>query len=89
MYFIDFIKSLAKKHRIPVIIYLVLNIFIITYIFNWFATSGSGEFNWTRIISEKLGLSSHEVNKQYKEAIDRLLMAFQYVYQSDASDYAV
>ena len=30
--------------------------------------------------------SSHEVNKQYKEAIDRLLMAFQYVYQSDASD---
>ncbi len=42
-----------------------------------------------RIISEKLGLSSHEVNKQYKEAIDRLLMAFQYVYQSDASDYAV
>lgn len=46
MYFIDFIKSLAKKHRIPVIIYLLLNVLIITGIFNWFATSGSGEFNW-------------------------------------------
>lgn len=42
-----------------------------------------------RIISEKLGLTSHEVNKQYKEAVDRLLMAFQYVYHSDASDYEV
>lgn len=42
-----------------------------------------------RIISEKLGLTSHEVNKQYKEAVDRLLMAFRYVYHSDASDYEV
>ncbi|MBR5579259.1 MAG: M48 family metalloprotease [Lachnospiraceae bacterium] len=32
MYFIDFIKSLGKKHRIPVIIYLVFNVVIITCI---------------------------------------------------------
>ena len=49
MYFIDFFKSLAKKHRIPVIIYLVINVFIITYVLNWFTTSGSGEFNWKSI----------------------------------------
>ncbi len=50
MYFIDFIKSLAKKHRIPVIIYLVLNVVIITYIFNFFTESGAqGEFDWRAI----------------------------------------
>ena len=48
MYFIDFIKSLVKKHRIPVAIYLVVNVVIITYIINWMATSGEG-FNWVSI----------------------------------------
>ena len=42
-----------------------------------------------RIISEKLGLTSHEVNKQYKEAVERLLMAFKYVFNADASDYSM
>ncbi|MBO5621164.1 MAG: M48 family metalloprotease [Butyrivibrio sp.] len=48
MYFIDFIKSLAKKHRIPVIIYLALNVVIITYCINWVASEGQG-FNWVSI----------------------------------------
>ncbi len=42
-----------------------------------------------RVISEKMGLTSHQVNKQYKDAVDRLLMAFNYVYHSDASDFEV
>ncbi len=49
MYFIDFAKSLAKKHRIPVIIYLVLNVVIITYCINWAMTPESGSFNWVSI----------------------------------------
>lgn len=42
-----------------------------------------------RIIAEELGLSAHEVNKQYKEAIDRLLMTFKYIYRCEASDFTV
>lgn len=42
-----------------------------------------------RVISEKMGLTSHQVNKQYKDAVDRLLMAFKYVYHADASDFEV
>lgn len=50
MYFIDFIKSLAKKHRIPVIIYLVLNVAIITYLINGtMMAPGSNTFNWMSI----------------------------------------
>ena len=49
MYFIDFIKSLAKKHRIPVVIYLVLNVVIITYCINWAMTPESNTFNWVSI----------------------------------------
>ncbi len=40
-----------------------------------------------RRIAEILGLSSYEVKKQYKEAVDRLLMTFKYIYRTDASDY--
>ena len=40
-----------------------------------------------RAISELLGITGHEVNKQYREAIDRLFMAFKYIYNCDASDY--
>ena len=42
-----------------------------------------------RIIAEELGLTAHEVNKQYKEAIDRLLMTFKYVYHCEASDFTL
>ncbi len=49
MYFIDFIKSLAKKHRIPVVIYLVLNVVIITYCINWAMTPERNTFNWVSI----------------------------------------
>ncbi len=49
MYFSDFIKSLAKKHRIPVIIYLVLNVVIVTYCMNWFMTGGGDQFDWMSI----------------------------------------
>ncbi len=46
MYFFSFIKSLFKPHKIPVIIYLVLNVAIITFIFNLFTEAGSsGEFD--------------------------------------------
>ncbi len=49
MYFIDFVKSLAKKNRIPVIIYLALNVVIITYCINWAMTTETGGFNWVSI----------------------------------------
>ncbi len=42
-----------------------------------------------RVISEKMGLSPYEVNKQYKEAVERLLMVFKYIYRCDASDCRV
>ena len=48
MYFIDFAKSLVKKHRVPVIIYLILNVAIITY-FTSSIFMSSQEFNWVAI----------------------------------------
>ncbi len=52
MYFIDFIKSMAKKHRIPVLIYLVINVAIITCCTNLLIIEIIGEsqnFNWISI----------------------------------------
>ena len=34
MYILDFMKSLFKKNRIPVIVYLIINVLIITYLVN-------------------------------------------------------
>ncbi len=44
MYIIDFFKKVARKSNIPVIIYLVLNTLIITFVFCFFACANT-EFN--------------------------------------------
>lgn len=39
MYVVDFFKSLFKKHRIPVIVYLILNVLLISVIVHYFIAS--------------------------------------------------
>ena len=39
MYVVDFFKSLFKKHRVPVIIYLILNVLLISVIIHYFIVS--------------------------------------------------
>ncbi len=49
MYIFDFFKSLANKSKIPVIIYLLLNVQIVTMVVNWAMDPNSQEFNWISI----------------------------------------
>lgn len=50
MYFIDFFKSLLKSHRIPVILYLAINVLIITHVVNFYITGGTEYFYWPSLL---------------------------------------